>query len=121
MEGQLQHCPLPAFIKNLRSIVEYPLLKEHGTKFILITPAPICEYKTQVDGVRRGKTGIERLAENTSKYAEAVLKTAADLGIPSINLWAKFMKYCGWEKDQPLVGSKDAPESEKLGDLLIDG
>lgn len=63
----------------------------------------------------------QRTAENTKRYADAAVEVAAELGVPIVNTWQKFMEYAGWLPGNPLVGSSELPENEKLAELLCDG
>ncbi|CUS14231.1 unnamed protein product [Tuber aestivum] len=117
-----QHVPLDQYSENLKRIINHPLLVAHSPRIILITPPPICEYRTQDSGLEKGILGIQRLAANTKKYADAALEVGKALGIPTVNLWEAFMQYAGgWEEGSPLPGSKELPRNEKLGELLRDG
>jgi len=122
LPGQLQHIPLEEYRKNLKSILMHQALKQHDTKFVLITPPPICEYMTQEDDASKGKPEIQRLAANTKKYVEVVLSVGKDMKVPTVNLWGAFMQYAGgWEEGKPFAGSKEIPPNEKLQSLLRDG
>ncbi|RPB02176.1 SGNH hydrolase [Choiromyces venosus 120613-1] len=117
-----QHVPLDQYPVNLRRIIRHPLIKAHDPKVILITPSPICEYRTQDGDLAREVVGIQRLAANTKKYADAALEVGKALGIPTVNLWEAFIQYAGgWEEGNPIPGSKELPKNEKLGELLRDG
>jgi len=119
-----QHVPLNQYAENLRRIINHPLLVAHSPKILLITPPPICEYRTQENDLARGivPVGAQRLAANTKRYADAALEVGKALGIPTVNLWEAFMQYAGgWKEGNPLPGSKELPENEKLGELLMDG
>jgi len=84
----------------------------------VVTPPPICEYKTS--GVVYS-IAQERFARVTKLYADVAQQTAEDLGVECLNLWKIFMEYAGWKEGDPLLGGKDAPKSEKLESLLSDG
>jgi len=117
-----QHVPLDQYSETLKRIINHPLLVAHNPKILLITPPPICEYRTQEHDLERGIVGVQRLAANTKRYADAALEVGKALGIPTVNLWEAFMQYAGgWEEGNPLPGSKELPENEKLGELLRDG
>jgi len=117
-----QHVPLDQYSETLKRIINHPLLVAHNPKILLITPPPICEYRTQEHDLERGIVGVQRLAANTKRYADAALEVGKALGIPTVNLWEAFMQYAGgWEEGNPLLGSKELPENEKLGELLRDG
>ncbi|KAG0633096.1 SGNH hydrolase-type esterase domain-containing protein [Tuber brumale] len=117
-----QYVPLDQYAENLKRIVNHPLLVAHSPKIVLITPPPICEYRTQDNDLAKGIVGIQRLATNTKKYVDAALEVGKALDIPTVNLWGAFVQYVGgWEEGNPLPGSKELPKNEKLGELLRDG
>ena len=107
--------------KNLRAIVNHPILEPHEPKLLLIITPPVCEYKTQEQDRQKGRTKIGRLAAVTKLYADAALEIAEKNGIPTVNLWGAFMEYAGWREGEPLIGSKEVPRNERLGSLLRDG
>jgi len=120
--GQLQHVPLDEYRANLKKILNHQVLKQHELKFILITPPPICEYQTQEDDAKKGKTEIQRLAKNTKRYAETALAVGKEMNVPTVNLWECFMQYAGgWKEGSHLPGSKDIPPNKKLQELFRDG
>lgn len=122
LPGQLQHVPLDQYSNNLRRIINHSVLKAHETKFILIVPAPICEYDTQASDATLGKHYIQRLAANTKLYADAALEVGRELGVPTVNLWEAFMEYVGgWQDGKHLPGSRDIPKNEKFTELFRDG
>ncbi|KAI5779708.1 GDSL Lipase/Acylhydrolase family protein [Geopyxis carbonaria] len=122
LEGQYQHVPLEEYRENLKKIFTHPTLTAHETKFVCIIPAPICEYKTQEHDKSNGKDIVQRLAPNTKKYAHAALEVAKELGIPTANLWKRFISHAGgYQEGKSLPGSKDLPRNDKLGELLRDG
>lgn len=120
--GQPQHVPLDQYSNNLRRIIKHSALEAHGTKFILIVPAPICEYDTQENDATLGRHYIQRLAASTKLYADAALEVGKELGIPTVNLWEAFMEYVGgWQDGKSLPGSRDIPKNEKFAELFRDG
>ncbi|PWW79536.1 SGNH hydrolase [Tuber magnatum] len=122
LPNRSQHVPLDQYSENLKRIINHPLLVAHSPRIILITPPPICEYRTQDNDLARGIPGTQRRAANTKKYADAALEVGKALGIPTVNLWEAFVQHAGgWEEGNPLLGSKELPKNEKLGELLRDG
>ena len=121
LEGQPQHVPLEEYRINLQRIVAHPLVIAHDPKILLITPPPVCEYKTQAHDREMGRTQISRLAEITRTYADAAIQVGQEMGIPVVNLWGAFMACTDWSGGSPLPGSKSQPQNEKLGELLRDG
>lgn len=122
LPGQPQHVPLNQYSNNLRRIINHSALGAHETKFILIVPAPICEYETQASDAVLGKHYIQRLATSTKLYADAALGVGKELGVPTVDLWGVFMEYVGgWEEGKPLPGSREIPKNEKFAELFRDG
>ena len=59
-----------------------------------------------------------------NKYATACRQLGADLNLPTLDLWTIFMTKAGWRDGSdgtPLTGSKAAPRSNVLDELLSDG
>jgi len=121
LEGLPQHVPLEEYRTNLHTIVTHEALQGHNPKLILITPAPICEYKTQEYSLENGKTYKQRMAAKTKEYADVALEVGRGAGVPTVNLWNAFMAYAGWSEGEPLLGCKTQPRNERLGALLRDG
>lgn len=113
LPGNIQHVPMDDYVENLGKIVTYEGLKLHGTKVILIVPAPVDEWQT----------GDSRTAVNTAKYATACREFGKKFNLPTVDLWTAFMMKAGWEPGttDALPGSKDAPKNKVFEDLLSDG
>lgn len=43
------------------------------------------------------------------------------MGIPVVDIWSALMRAAGWREGEPLAGSKDIGENERLAALLSDG
>ena len=113
--GDPQHVPVEKYCHCLRQIALYEGVRMHKTKLIFVVPAPVDEWQLDTP---------TRTAANAALYARACRETAASLSIPVVDLWTIFMHKAGWDpkdEDAPLVGSKGAPRSEVLGELLFDG
>lgn len=112
--GTPQHVPLDEYRQNLKNIIEYPSLRLHDTKIILIVPAPIDEWQLG---------NQDRTAVVTAQYADACRQLGQELGLPILDLWTIFMSKAGWTPGQsgPLIGSKAAPQNPVLDSLLSDG
>ena len=121
LEGLPQHVPLGEYRTNLRTIVSHEVLQVHNPRLILITPPPICEYKTQEHDRESGKIHKQRMAARTKEYVDAALEVGKEASIPTVNLWNAFMAYAGWSEGEPLLGCKTQPRNERLGALLRDG
>ena len=114
--------PLDEYRENLKAIVKEDCVRAHDPKFILIAPAPVCEYLTQESDAAKGNHGVQRTAARTKEYASAAVAVGKELAIPTVNLWQAFIDDAGgWTEGQPLPGSKDSPRNERLATLLRDG
>ncbi|KAF8455420.1 GDSL Lipase/Acylhydrolase family protein [Terfezia claveryi] len=121
IEGLPQHVSLEEYRTNLHRIVTHEVLQRHNPKLILITPPPICEYKTHEHDRENGRTQKQRKAARTKEYVDVALEVGRDTKIPTVNLWNVFMEYAGWSEGEPLLGCKTQPKNERLGMLLRDG
>ncbi|KAF8423673.1 GDSL Lipase/Acylhydrolase [Tirmania nivea] len=121
LEGLPQHVPLEEYRTNLHRIITHEVLQGHNLKLILITPPPICEYKTQEHDHGNGKTHKQRMAARTKEYVDVALEVGKEASIPTVNLWNAFMAYAGWSEGELLLGCKTQPRNERLGALLRDG
>jgi len=77
-----QHVPLAEYEDNVSKILQYALAS--GARPIAIAPPPV---DAAAWAKFRGSEFPDRDNENTRKYAEAVVRAASALGVPSINLW----------------------------------
>lgn len=121
MPEHTQHVPLDQYKENLRYILSYPALREHGTKIIVLTPPPINEYQLQFFDASKGFNTPSRTAVHTKLYADACRDVAQSLGLPVADIWTAILKSAGWEAGKPLTGSKDVPANEQLASFLTDG
>ncbi|KAI1608800.1 SGNH hydrolase-type esterase domain-containing protein [Exophiala viscosa] len=114
VQGSPQHVPLERYKEYLTKIATLDRLNLHGTKIIMITPAPVDEWQF---------SRLERTATTTRQYVTACREVAQTLNLPVIDLWTIFMSKAGWtpNSNHPLIGSRDAPRSKVLGELLSDG
>jgi len=121
--GPSQFVPLEAYRANLRTIATYAPLRAHQPRIVLITPPPIDERLCEITDAAKGIHVTRRTAANTAAYAQAVRDLGRELGVPVLDLWTAFMREAGWNGsfDVPLVGAKEAPQSEVLVGLLHDG
>ncbi|KAI9927673.1 hypothetical protein ASPWEDRAFT_176155 [Aspergillus wentii DTO 134E9] len=116
-----QHVPLDDYKENLRGIIQHPATLAQNPRIILITPPPINEYQLEGFDASKNTPHPSRTASYTKQYAEAAREVATSLGVPVADLWTAFMTTVGWKEGQPLVGSRDVPNNEKLQSLLTDG
>ncbi|RPA87667.1 GDSL Lipase/Acylhydrolase family protein [Ascobolus immersus RN42] len=123
LPDQPQHVALDEYKQNLKKIIHHPLIQAHQPNIILIVPPPISEYATQESDALKGIKVVQRIAENTKLYADGALEVANELKIPTVNLWAEFMAFAGWNGDlsAPLPGSKKIARDTKLEELFCDG
>jgi hypothetical protein len=93
----------------------------HAPALVLVTPPPIDERAQRAVDAAKGYP-VRRSADNTRAYADAVRRVGAELGVPVVDLWARFARLAGWDEgDGKLPGSVDLPVNEKLAELLVDG
>ena len=95
-----QHVSLEVYVNNLRSMVTY-LRKEAGVRrVVLIAPPPVSEAHRVVHAKEKYGVdlvlGSERTVEMTGKYAAACKGLAAELGVPCVDLWSRFVGVEGY-------------------------
>lgn len=88
-------------------------------KILVITPPPVNEY--QLVPANASNPDPTRTASNTRLYAEAAREVAGSLGVPVVDIWTRFMEAAGWQVGQPLPGSREIPNNDKLQNLFVDG
>jgi lysophospholipase L1-like esterase len=113
--------PVETYKENLKTIIQHPATRAQNPRIILISPPPINEYQLESFDAEKESPHPSRTANGARLYADAAREVGASLNIPVADLWPAFMKTTGWEEGQPLVGSRDAPNSETLSGLLTDG
>ncbi|RPB08929.1 isoamyl acetate-hydrolyzing esterase [Morchella conica CCBAS932] len=122
LPGLPQHVPLDQYSRNLYRILDHSSLKAHNPEFILVGPAPICEYDTQEHDSSNKINYVQRLAAVTKQYSDAALVVGRELGLPTVDLWNAFINHAGgYEVNKHLPGSKEIPKNQKLSDLFRDG
>ncbi|KAJ5933691.1 GDSL Lipase/Acylhydrolase family protein [Penicillium verhagenii] len=119
--GHNQHIPLEQYKENLRQITQHPAMLAQNPHIIFITPPPVNEY--QLEGFDYDKNTVHpsRTAAITKTYAEGMKELGASLKIPVVDIWSAFTSSVGWKEGQPLIGSREAPNSKAFGDLFTDG
>nr|GMC50303.1 GDSL esterase/lipase At5g45920 [Ipomoea batatas] len=111
--SSFQHVPVDEYKQNLRSIVSFFKVKitillnvmtQSAAKqwptvhVILITPPPIYEPARLLYPYGENNSGLpERTYEASGTYAKACLAVAAELGIPSVDLWTKVQEVPDWQ------------------------
>lgn len=116
-----QHVPLNQYKANLRAIVGHTLVKGQQPHLILVTPPPVNEYQLEESDLEKGILEVRRTAEHTKQYADVCQEVGSELGVTVLDLWSAFIVKAGWRSGEPLPGSKKAPRSRILEDLLHDG
>ncbi|KAJ5824600.1 Esterase SGNH hydrolase-type subgroup [Penicillium robsamsonii] len=116
-----QHVPLDQYKENLKTIIQHPATRAQNPRLILISPPPVNEYQVEKFDAEKGCPFPSRTASYTKSYAAAACEVGSALNIPVVDLWTAFMKTTGWKEGEPLIGSRDAPDNEKLSSLLTDG
>lgn len=129
LPGNSQHLPLKEYVTSLRRIINYKVLKRHGTKVIIIVPPPVNEHQM-------GKP-LTRKAWHTACYAQAARNLGRELRIPCVDIWSAFLRETGPAYQDPLPpppsyqfsedddsripGSIELPLNDCLQALLVDG
>lgn len=102
-------------------MLEHPMVKAQRPRIILITPAPVDEYRLEECDKEKGVQEIRRTAEHTKRYADACREIGQEHGVVILDLWSIFMAKAGWKGGMPLYGSKEVERSAVFGELLHDG
>lgn len=105
----------------MKKIIQHPATVAQKPRIILITPPPVNQYQLQAFDESKGTPHPSRTAAHTKLYAEAAREVSASLGMPIADIWTAFMDAVGWKEGEPLPGSREAPNNEKLSSLLTDG
>lgn len=113
--GEPQHCDLDTYRANVKRILHWEGVRLHRTKVILVTPAPVEEYRLPHDGKDR--------ADRIARYAQAIRDIGKEEGVPVVDLWMAMMRRTGWEEgcEGALPGSSSAAPAMELGRLFYDG
>jgi lysophospholipase L1-like esterase len=95
-----QHVPLDVYTVNVRSMVAYLKQEAKIRNIIMITPPPVSEPHRVAHAKRTYgidlPLGSERTVEATSKYAAACKDLAAELNVPCVDLFSRFMAVDGY-------------------------
>ncbi|KAL2205533.1 SGNH hydrolase [Sarocladium strictum] len=113
--GEPQHCDLDTYRANIKRVLHWQGVRLHKTKVILVTPAPVEEYRLPHDGKGR--------ADRISSYAQVIRDIGKEEGVPVVDLWTAMMRKTGWKEGNEgvLPGSLSAPPAMELGRLFNDG
>ncbi|KAF9264736.1 SGNH hydrolase [Marasmius fiardii PR-910] len=89
-----QHVPVTKFISNLKhlvNLVQSPKSQFYSaeTKIILITPPPVSTIQRSADLTSRSPPKeLDRLFDNTKRYAEAVKEAAREEEVGVVDIWS---------------------------------
>ncbi|KAJ5238489.1 GDSL Lipase/Acylhydrolase family protein [Penicillium chermesinum] len=119
--GHPQHVPLEQYKENLKKIIQHPATRAQGPRILIITPPPVNEYQLEFFDKSKDIPHPSRTAAITKTYAQAAKEVAAALNVPVVDIWSALMGSTGWQEGQPLPGSRDLPNDEKLSSLFLDG
>ena len=115
------HVPVDVYRDNLRAIVNHPAVQAHKPQILLVTPPPIDEYQQSAVDQAKGFTQLRRTVGNTEKYVKACRDVGSELNLPVADIWARFLKYSGWNEDEYIPGSQNTTTNKTLQSLLSDG
>ena len=112
-----QHCALPDFTRNLRSIAAHVASAYAGAarppQLLFITPPPVHDAARVMHGVTRWGAEFDGQAERTNataaRYAAAVAAVAAELKVPCVDAWAALQADTNWRKTHLEDGLHLAP------------
>lgn len=82
--GERQHCSPESYKTNLTQMIQWKGVRLHGTRIILVTPAPVQDHRLPHDGEGR----CARIA----KYAEVVRALGQEFQLPVVDLWSAMLK-----------------------------
>lgn len=121
MPGHYQHIPVETYKENLKKIVQHPATIAQNPRILILTPPPVNEYQLEAFDIAKDTPHPSRTVKQTKLYSEAAREVAASLGVAVVDLWTAFMTAAGWKDGEPLIGSRDAPNNEKLQSFFTDG
>ncbi|KAK9602658.1 hypothetical protein V6Z96_004229 [Aspergillus fumigatus] len=119
--GHYQHVPVETYKENLKKIIQHPATVAQNPRILILTPPPVNEYQLEEFDIAKNTPHPSRTVKQTKLYAEAAREVAASLGVAVVDLWTTFMTAAGWKEGEPLIGSRDAPNNEKLQSFFTDG
>ena len=106
----------------MAKIVTHPLIRQHKSRLLLLTPPPIDEYGCEESDRAKGYSEPRRNAAHTKLYADAVRQVAETFDIAVVDVWTLFMGQAGYGGGHDaLPGSKSVPPNLQLRLLLHDG
>ncbi|KAL4198771.1 hypothetical protein AMTRI_Chr03g141750 [Amborella trichopoda] len=99
--NEQQHVPIAQYKENLLKIVYHIKESIPAVLVVLITPPPVdevgrIEYARSLYG--ENAKPPERTNEMAGMYAKTCMEVAAELNVPSINLWSKMQETPDWQK-----------------------
>ncbi|VFQ88520.1 unnamed protein product [Cuscuta campestris] len=97
--SSFSHVPIEEYEQNLRSIVSFFKKQWPKVIVILLSPPPISEAARILRNPYGNNTpGLpERTNGAAGAYAQACLRVATELGVPSVDLWTKVQQVPDWE------------------------
>lgn len=123
-----QHCPIDQYKKNLDKIVNYPSIKAHDPKILLVTPPPLDEIKHGNIDRSQGLKASQREHAVSAAYSEKAREVARENpGVVLVDLWQAIMDKAiemtpaDYESGGPWLGSPENGKSGGLDALLPDG
>lgn len=128
MPTTAQHVPLDEYKANLNKIVNFPAIKAHNPKILLVAPPPVDQIKIAGLDKSWGHEGPTRTSEITAAYAEKAREVARENeGVILIDLWQAIMDKAiamspgDYQAGGPWLGSLENGKQGGLNTLLPDG
>lgn len=128
--GPDQSVPLKRYKANLVAILRHAAVRAHpNVRILLITPPPIDERRLHLSDRTKypslPKDMLRRTAENTARYARAVVEVGREQGVTVVDLWTAMITRCGWDASSSAVaalpGAMAAAPNSILESFLLDG
>lgn len=123
-----QHVPIETYKENLSKIINYPHIRAHNPKILLVTPPPVDEIRLQEIDVAYGHPAAIRSSAISASYAEKAREVARENpGVVLIDLWQAIMGEAismspeDYQPGGPWLGSPENGKQGGLAKLLPDG
>lgn len=123
-----QHVPIETYKENLTNIINYPHIRAHNPKILLVTPPPVDEIRLQEIDVAYGHPAAIRSSAISASYAEKAREVARENpGVVLIDLWQAIMGEAismspeDYQPGGPWLGSPENGKQGGLAKLLPDG
>ncbi|KAM0253888.1 hypothetical protein ACHAQJ_007120 [Trichoderma viride] len=128
LETTSQHVPLETYKENLNKIINYPRIRAHNPKILLVTPPPVDEIKLKILDTAEGHASAIRASAISASYAEKAREVARENpGVILIDLWQAIMGEAismspeDYQPGGPWLGSPENGKQGGLDELLPDG